>query len=287
MDQRDPRKASQRMNQDYSKEPMNAVTPLLAILAAMAFVMTLAWLVQRAVKNAGWVDVFWTFGTGASCMAAALWPDLPANRERQILIAALSLLWSLRLGVYVALRVARSDTEDARYANLRQEWGRSFQLRMFGLVIVQAPATALIAWSVYAATHFRDASLEVRDFLGVAILFLAIAGESLADEQMRRFKAQPRRGPINDRGLWAWSRHPNYFFEWFGWLAYPTIGFDATDAATWATWIAPALMYLILRYGTGVPALENIMLKSRGEAFRAYQSRVSSFIPLPPKRRAP
>src|SRR5689334_19322098 len=108
---------------------MIVVTPLLAILAAMSFVMTLAWLLQRAVKNAGWVDVFWTFGTGASCMAAALWPDLTANPERQILVAALSVLWSVRLGLYVALRVARSDSEDGRYTNLRQDWGKSFQLR--------------------------------------------------------------------------------------------------------------------------------------------------------------
>jgi steroid 5-alpha reductase family enzyme len=101
---------------------------------------------------------------------------------------------------------------------------------------------------------------------------------------MRRFKAKPNHGVINDTGLWSWSRHPNYFFEWFGWLAYPAIGFDPANIASWATWVAPALIYLILRHATGVPALEQSMLKSRGDAFRAYQARVSAFIPFPPKR---
>ncbi|MFZ2031400.1 MAG: DUF1295 domain-containing protein [Vitreimonas sp.] len=263
---------------------MSVAAPLLAVFLLMLVVMTLAWLTQRAVNNAGWVDVFWTFGTGASCVVVALWPALPASHDRQLLVAALGAIWSLRLGLYVATRVARSKTEDIRYATLRTDWGRAFQQRMFGLVIVQAPATALLAWSVFAATHSSNAALGLRDFLGVAILAIAIGGEALADEQMRRFKATPNHGAVNDAGLWAWSRHPNYFFEWFGWLAYPAIGFDPGNIASWATWVAPALMYLILRYGTGVPALEHNMLKSRGDAFRAYQARVSAFIPMPPKR---
>src|SRR5574338_1126529 len=98
---------------------MIAVTPLLAILAGMTAVMTLGWIVQRALNNAGWVDVFWTFGAGASCVVVALWSDLPANGERQLLVAALAALWSLRVGLYVSLRVARSGREARRHAALR------------------------------------------------------------------------------------------------------------------------------------------------------------------------
>lgn len=263
---------------------MSAATPLIAVFAFMLVVMSLSWFAQRALKNAGWVDVFWTFGTGASCVAVALWSGAGANHDRQLLVAALAAIWSLRLGFYIAARVASSTTEDVRYATLRETWGRAFQSRLFGLVIVQAPATTLLSWSVFAATHASDAALRLRDGLGILILAIAIAGEALADEQMRRFKSKPNHGPINDSGLWSWSRHPNYFFEWFGWLAYPAIGFDPANIGSWATWIAPVLMYLILRYGTGVPALEHNMLMSRGDAFRAYQARVSAFIPMPPKR---
>ncbi|MBI1360250.1 MAG: DUF1295 domain-containing protein [Alphaproteobacteria bacterium] len=265
---------------------MALVLSFVAVLAGMAVLMTAAWLTQRAAHNAGWVDVFWTYGTGAACSLAAFWPAPADSVARQILVALLGAVWSLRLGTYVALRVAGSSREDARYAGLRREWGAAFQRRMFALVIVQAPATALLTLSVFAAAHGGGASLGLRDLLGALVLLVAIAGEGLADEQMRRFKASTPHGGIADTGLWAWSRHPNYFFEWIVWLAYPVIAFEPAHPLTWATWIAPVLMYLILRYGTGVPALERVMLESRGEAFRDYQARVSAFIPRPPRKAA-
>ncbi|MEP7209395.1 MAG: DUF1295 domain-containing protein [Alphaproteobacteria bacterium] len=263
---------------------MTLLAPFLCVLVGMLVVMSAAWVTQRAARNAGWVDVFWTLGTGASCVAVALWASDHAVIQRQTLVAALGAIWSIRLGLYVAVRVARSKDEDARYAGLRKEWGKDFQSRMFALVIVQAPATALLTLSVLVAAHGGAATgLGLRDLLGALVLAIAIGGEGLADEQMRRFKQTPGHGRIMDRGLWAWSRHPNYFFEWIGWLAYPVIAFDIASPITWITLIAPAIMYLILRFGTGVPALEKIMLESRGDAFRDYQSRVSAFIPQPPR----
>ena len=248
----------------------------------MALVMSTAWLFQRIVRNGGWVDVFWTFGTGAACLTAALWPEVAANSYRQWLVAGLSAIWSLRLGAYVAHRVATS-AEDTRYAGLRKEWGAKFQANMFWLVIVQAPATAILTLSVFAAGHGGATELGLRDALGALTLLVAIAGEGLADEQMRQFKRQGRHGAIMDQGLWGWSRHPNYFFEWFGWLAYPVIAFDPAQLWSWATWIAPVVMFIFLRFGTGVPALEKTMLETRGDKFRDYQRRVSAFFPLPPK----
>ncbi len=248
----------------------------------MAAVMTAAWLVQRAVRNGGWVDVFWTFGTGAACVAAALWPEPAMNSARQLLVAGLAAVWALRLGSYIAHRVATS-TEDTRYASLREEWGAKFQANMFWLVIVQAPAAAILGLTVFAAAHGGGSDLGLRDVIGTLVLVIAIVGEGLADEQMRTFKSEGHHGAIMDKGLWGWSRHPNYFFEWFGWLAYPVIGFDPSEPWSWATWIAPVVMFLILRFGTGVPALEKTMLQSRGDKFRDYQKRVSAFFPLPPK----
>ncbi|MFT3725696.1 MAG: DUF1295 domain-containing protein [Hyphomonadaceae bacterium] len=244
--------------------------------------MTASWLFQRATKNGGWVDVFWTFGTGMACVAAALWPEPASNNSRQVLVAALGAIWALRLGGYIAWRVA-TGREDARYAGLREEWGAAFQRNMFLLVIVQAPATAILTLSVFVAGHGGEAALGARDLFGGLVLLVAIAGEGLADEQMRQFKRQGHHGAVMDRGLWGWSRHPNYFFEWLGWLAYPVIAFDPANAWTWATWIAPVVMFVLLRFGTGVPALEKAMLQSRGDKFRAYQQRVSAFFPLPPK----
>ena len=263
---------------------MTALLPFICVLIGMTVVMSAAWFAQRALKNAGWVDVFWTFGTGASCIAMALWPGANALIERQALVAILAAIWSTRLGLYVAMRVARSQDEDARYAGLRKDWGANFQSRMFALVVVQAPATALLALSVFAAAHSEAPGIGLRDWLGLIVLGIAIGGEGVADEQMRQFKQTPGHGRIMDRGLWAWSRHPNYFFEWFGWLAYPLIVFDLASPQTWVSLLAPGLMYVILRFGTGVPALERIMLASRGDEFRDYQSRVSIFLLQPPKR---
>lgn len=261
---------------------MNPLVPFVAILLGMALVMSLGWLFQRIVRNGGWVDVFWTFGTGLACVAAAMWPEPAASSLRQALVAGLAAVWALRLGGYVARRVATSN-EDARYADLRKEWGAKFQFNMFLLVIAQAPATAILTLSVFAAGHGGGAELGVRDALGALTLVIAIAGEAIADEQMRRFKQGAQHGAVMDKGLWGWSRHPNYFFEWLGWLAYPVIAFDPAQPWSWATWIAPLVMFIILRFGTGVPALEKTMLRSRGDRFRDYQSRVSAFFPLPPK----
>jgi len=262
------------------------LAPFLATLVGMAVVMGLAWLFQRIVRNGGWIDVFWTFGTGAMCVLAALWPAPAANESRQLLVALLAAIWALRLGVYLGHRVA-TGPEDTRYAEFRKEWGGHFHRNMAILAMPQAPATAILSLSVFVAAHGGAPELGVRDLLGVAILVIAIVGEGIADEQMRQFKREGHRGAIMDRGLWAWSRHPNYFFEWVGWLAYPIIAFDPTQLWTWATWIAPIVMFILLRFFTGVPATERSMLASRGDKFRDYQRRVSAFFLLPPKGKSP
>ena len=127
--------------------------------------------------------------------------------------------------------------------------------------------------------------LGVQDLAGVIILAVAIIGEAIADLQLARFKARNAgSGGICDAGLWAWSRHPNYFFEWLGWLAYPVIAIDPARPVTLLSLAAPLVMFVVLRFVTGVPPLERAMLASRGERFRAYQARTSPFIPLPPRR---
>jgi steroid 5-alpha reductase family enzyme len=257
----------------------------LAALVFMTVVMVCAWGYGLARRNGGWTDVFWTFGTGAALAGVALFP-LQAGagpQARQWLVAGLAALWALRLGGYLAPRVA-AHPEDRRYAQFRTDWGKDYARNMLFVTLPQAPASALLALSVIVAARTAGAALAFRDVLGVAVLLIAISGEGLADAQMKLFKADPgNRGKVADVGLWGWSRHPNYFFEWLGWLAYPVIGFDPARAITWLSFTAPVVMYLLLTRVSGVPPLEAAQLKSKGDAYRAYQARVSAFFPLPPK----
>ena len=264
-----------------------ALSLALGALILMSVVMTVSWLVQKKLGNAGWTDVFWTFGTGVCGVAAALWPDPYAHQPRQWLVALLIAVWSLRLGLYIAFRAARSDDEDPRYARMRKSYGDRFQAVMFKLSIVQPPATALLVISIALAAHDWTPVLWIADLVGVAILIVAIAGEALADHQMNRFRTdKANKGKVIDVGLWRWSRHPNYFFEWFGWLAYPVIAMHLNRPESWASMIAPVVMYQVLTKLTGIPPTEAALVASKGDAYRDYQKRVSPFFPLPPKRKS-
>ncbi len=156
---------------------------------------------------------------------------------------------------------------------------------MFFLLIVQAPATALLSISVLLAARDPHPASRFADVIGIAIIVAAIVGESAADREMKAFKADPaNKGRVCDKGMWAWTRHPNYLFEGLGWFAYPVIALDLSRPYTWLSFIAPVTMLGILRYGTGVPPLEAAMVRSKGEAYRRYQAEVSPLLPRPPKK---
>ncbi len=257
--------------------------PLLISLFLLAFlgaVMAAAWAVQRSTRNAGWVDVFWTFGTGAAGAIAALSGGVSA---RAGLAAALVLIWALRLGLYILLRTRGIPHEDARYARFRAEWGPSFEPRMFGLLMVQAVAAWPLALAAGLAAWCPAPLTGLPLFAGIAIAVIAVAGEALADQQMHRFRGDPaNKGKVCDIGLWGWSRHPNYFFEWLYWLAYPALALAGAWPWGLLAFIAPALMFVLLTQISGVPMLEREMLASRGDTYRAYQRRVPAFFPRPP-----
>jgi steroid 5-alpha reductase family enzyme len=261
------------------------VTLSLAVLAAMTGVMLCAWAYGLARRNGGWTDVFWTFGSGVALAAGALFPLEPGAmpQPRQWLVAGLVALWSLRLGTYIAGRVGKHP-EDPRYARFRKDWGEDYPRNMLFVTLPQAPATALLSLSVLIAARTPGHDLALRDVLGVASLMAAIGGEGVSDAQMKLFKADPaNRGKVADVGLWGWSRHPNYFFEWLGWLAYPVIGLDPAQPLTWLSLAAPLVMFLLLTRVSGIPPLEAAQVASKGDAYRAYQARVSAFFPFPPK----
>jgi steroid 5-alpha reductase family enzyme len=257
---------------------------VIAVSLGLSVVMMGAWTIQRAAGNAGWVDAVWSFGTGAAGAVYALMPAPGINwpGPRQLIVAAFVILWSVRLGTHIAARVAHGP-EDSRYAQFRRDWGASFQSRMFWFLQTQAAAAALLTLSVLLAAR-NPAPLGGGDLAAIVVLIVALGGEAIADAQLRRFRRDTaNHGRICDRGLWHWSRHPNYFFEWLGWLAYPLFAIDLSGgyAQGWLALSAPAFMYYLLVHVSGVPPLEQQMLRSRGDAYRAYQARTHAFWPWP------
>ena len=250
---------------------------------ALSLIMTGAWAVQRATGRSGWIDTIWSFGVGVVGAAAALWP-IPAQpwpTSRQLLVAALAFAWSLRLGIHIMARTLRGG-EDPRYQALRDEWGARFATQLFRFLQIQAAAFVLAACIFTAARNVAE--LGWGDFLGVAIILVAIGGEAMADAQLERFRAAPgAKGGVCEIGLWAYSRHPNYFFEWLAWLAYPVmaVGLPGQNAFGLLALAGPLFMYWLLVHVSGVPPLEKHMLQTRGEAFAAYQRRVNAFFPGP------
>lgn len=257
------------------------------LLAAVASVAALsaAWAVARSTGDGGWVDAIWALSAGAISAAAALWPAADAALSRQALAAALIALWGARLGAYIAARTAAAERPDPRYERLVAEWG-GWNGRAWRFLMIQAATVVVLALAVRAAAVRPEAALDARDALAAAIVLAAVGGEALADRQMAAFRRDPRnRGRVADRGLWGWSRHPHYFFEWLVWLAWPAMAFDPAAPASWLTLPAAWMMWWLLNHVSGVPMLEAEMLRSRPEAYRAYQARVSRFFPLPPKPR--
>jgi steroid 5-alpha reductase family enzyme len=258
---------------------------LAAIAVSLSILMAGAWLVQQRTGNSGWVDTIWTFSLGLVGAGSALWPIAgAAPNARQWLVAALVAIWSLRLGLHIAVRTW-GITDDPRYAAFASEWGVDSPRKMFVFLQNQGFGSIPLVFAIFVAARVPDGALRLQDILGALILFCGIAGEALADAQLKRFRENPaNKGQVCDIGLWRWSRHPNYFFEWFGWLAYPVIAISFVYPWGWATLLAPLFMYWILVHVTGIPPLEAQMLRSRGARYRDYQSHTSMFFPLPPKK---
>lgn len=266
---------------------MTAGIVLLAVLVqaiVLSAVMAMAWAVQQRTGNSGWVDTVWTFGLGALGVASALVPLGSDVTARQLLVAALVGVWALRLGLHIATRTAGIQ-DDPRYAALARDWGSDARRQMFWLLQKQALVTIPLALSIFLAAR-NPASLGAGDAVAAALLCLAIAGAALADRQLIACrKTAGAQAGVCDVGLWAWSRHPNYFFEWLGWLAYPLMAIDLSGGYAWG-WLAlvgPACIYWLLAHVSGVPPLEEHMLRKHGDAYRAYQARTSRFFPFPPR----
>lgn len=263
---------------------MSALVTSLIALAGLCVLFAGVYLVARRLDNYGVVDVAWSFAFGPLALAYAGlnhgW--LP----RRLVVAALVLAWSARLGTHLGRRVAaHHPEEDGRYVRMREAWRGRFHATMFGFFQLQAGSVVVLGLPFLLATRHVAAGFHALEIAGLVVFAVAIVGEAVADAQLAAFKRDPaNRGAVCIRGLWGWSRHPNYFFEWLVWVGFALIALPAPGG--WSGLIAPAsILYLLLRV-TGIPATEEQALRSKGAAYRRYQQTTSVFIPWPRRRSA-
>jgi steroid 5-alpha reductase family enzyme len=250
---------------------------LLAIWLFAATMMTLGWWWQKRRNNAGIVDVLWAFGVGMSAVLLAALGDgavLPRG-----LLAVLGGVWGLRLAWYLWRRV-RGEEEDGRYRHLRAHWNGN-QFYFFLFFQFQALLIVLFALPFVAVVKNPNASLALA-VAAVAVWLLSVGGESIADQQLAHHRADPaNRGKTCRSGLWKYSRHPNYFFEWTHWFAYVLLAVGS--AYIGLAWAGPVVMFVFLRWISGIPYTEAQALRTRGEDYRDYQRRTSMLFPWFPK----
>lgn len=259
---------------------MEVTTQLLSLTVTMIVLMFVVWLIQRLIDDAGVVDVAWSAGLGIAALFYSFTSD--GYEPRRILLAILAGSWSARLAVYLLIdRVLRGE-EDGRYQGLRKKWGSRTQFNLLLFFEFQALLVVLFSLPFLIVAHYDHPSLTIFDLLGTLIFICSIVGETVADRQLAQFRSAPsNKGKTCRKGLWKYSRHPNYFFEWLHWWSYVLIAFGAPF--WWITLSGPALMLFFLFKITGIPATEERALESRGEDYRNYQETTSMFIPWFPK----
>lgn len=251
-------------------------------LLLAALLMGLVFAVSLRISNFSIVDVAWSYSfipVGLLYIALS-----PGPGPRIWALWALQSLWGLRLGTHLARRIAsHHPEEDRRYQTLRNRWGASLKPKFFVFFQMQAVTVAILALPLALTAGDSEQSLGATHLLSIGLWLLCWLGESIADRQLRNFKAAPsNRGKVCDQGLWRYSRHPNYFFEWLMWCAYAL--FATPSPGGWLAWIAPALILHLLLNVTGIPPTEAESLKSRGEAYARYQAKTSKFLLWFPRR---
>jgi steroid 5-alpha reductase family enzyme len=244
-----------------------------AIVAGMMLVL---WAIHLLIRNAAIVDAGW-----AACLAAvalfyaAKGPGYPA---RKWAIACMAGFWGLRLASYLLSSRVIGHREEGRYVQLRREWKTNLSLRFLFFFEFQGLLGTVLSLPFLLACLDPRAPLGKLEKIGAAIWLISICGEAVADYQLNRFKKDPtNKGKTYRAGLWSYSRHPNYFFEWMIWVGYAIFALGSPWG--WLGMISPALMLYFLLGSTGIAATEAQALRTRGVEYRAYQRTTSTFIP--------
>ena len=248
--------------------------------ASVAVLMLLLWLIHLRTGNAAIVDAGWA---GGLALLGAIYAVLGGGYWlRAALIGAMSGIWGLRLAVYLLTTRIIGHPEEGRYQELRRQWKTNIPFKFLLFYEFQALLCVVLATPFLMAARNPNPRLFWIEWAAAGLWALAMAGETAADAQLNKFKSDPsNKGLTCQTGLWRYSRHPNYFFEWLIWVAFASFAL-ASPGGFWGL-LSPALiLYFVLRV-TGIPATEAQAIRTRGEEYRRYQQTTSAFAPWFPK----
>lgn len=263
-------------------DPALALTTAAIVISA---VMVATWLVSVALKNASIVDVVWGLGFVGVAWAVRLRVD--GDSARQNLLVAMTTVWGLRLAGHLFWRnhvaLATNKGEDYRYRAMRKRWGPRFPLiSLVTVFVVQGVLMSIVSLPVQLGQTADTPSVGALAWIGVALWLFGLFFEVVGDAQLTRFRRDPASaGTVMDKGLWRYTRHPNYFGDACVWWGIAIVAAE-TSVGRWG--LAGALvMTLLLRRVSGVTLLEKSLVKRRA-GYAEYVARTSPFVPRPPKR---
>ncbi len=244
------------------------------------FAFGLLWILELRTNDASFVDVGWALALGGlSTLYSVLGSGAP---QRRLWLGVFIGAWSLRLARHIYAR-HQGGPEDGRYQALREGWGDRAHTFFFFFYQAQGLLALVLSLPFLLIAFNPSPNIEPLEIVGFALAASALLGETIADRQLSRHRAAPgNRGKTCRTGLWRYSRHPNYFFEWLIWCAVALVALSAPYG--WAGLASPVLMLLSIVKVTGIPPTEERALVTRGDDYRAYQSTTSAFIPWFPKK---
>ena len=247
-----------------------------------AGLMALLWLVHFPLLNAAIVDFGWAFVLPTLAILYAATGS--GYGPRRWLLAGMVAVWGYRLAFYLLFTRIVGRKEEGRYTELRRSWETRVPVKFLLFFQGQALLDVILSIPFLLAAMDSYTPLRWTEYAALAIWLFAFVGEASADTQLQAFKSNPANKVKTCRaGLWNYSRHPNYFFEWLIWVAYALYAILAPWG--WLALLSPALMLFFLFRVTGIPATEAQALRSRGDEYRAYQQTTSAFVPWFPKQR--
>ncbi|WP_067691067.1 DUF1295 domain-containing protein [Nocardia jejuensis] len=263
---------------------MNGYWGFLAIavlsLLALGVLQLATFAIARRIGRYNIVDVTWGLGFAVVALVGAVFGG--GALDRRLLLLAVVSVWAVRLSVHMHQKSA-GHGEDPRYTELLERHGNTPGVALRRIFLTQGAAQWVISLPIQVSAIAGPTTSPGRYALtaGVLVWLVGVIFEAVGDLQLRRFRADPaNRGTIMDRGLWAWTRHPNYFGDFCVWWGIWLIAASAWPGVL--TVISPLLMAYVLIQGTGARLLERVMGERPG--YREYQQRTSYFFPSPPRR---